>query len=115
MHAPALTYTDIPLTHVHLGHMIAMIGSFALAVDKSGHLCGDVPISHDPSREAGPAQTPQFKKSLTLQYDAFRSGMEKDEAKAFYARLVVVWVLFIMFWMVSHFFPCCSIDNADHR
>ncbi|KAF7348617.1 Tandem pore domain k+ channel [Mycena venus] len=99
--APARPDTDIPLTHARLGRMIAMIGSFALAVDKSSHLCGDVPISDIPSREPGPTPTPQFKKSLTLQYDAFRSGMEKEEAKAFYARLIVVWVLFIMFWMIG--------------
>lgn len=79
-----------------------MIGSFALAVDNSGHLRGDVPSVPKPS-DSGPAATPQFKKSLTLQYDAFRSGMEKEETKAFYARLVVVWVLFIMFWMASAF------------
>ncbi|KAJ7150894.1 hypothetical protein C8R43DRAFT_887165 [Mycena crocata] len=91
---------DVPLTHARFGRMIAMIGSFALAVDNSGHLRGDVPSVPKPS-DCGPAATPQFKKSLTLQYDAFRSGMEKEETKAFYARLVVVWVLFIMFWMAS--------------
>ncbi|KAJ6572157.1 hypothetical protein B0H19DRAFT_1132741 [Mycena capillaripes] len=92
---------NLPLTYARLGRMIAMIGSFALAVDKSSHLRGTAPTPTP--REIGPAPspTPQFKKSLTLQYNAFRAGMEKEEAKAFYARLVVVWVLFIMFWTVG--------------
>ncbi|KAJ6600011.1 hypothetical protein DFH09DRAFT_628154 [Mycena vulgaris] len=93
---------DVPLTYARLGRMIAMIGSFALAVDKSSHLRGDLPRAHPvPIEPPGPTASPQFKKSLTLQYDAFRSGMEKEEAKAFYARLVVVWVLFIMFWAIG--------------
>ncbi|KAJ7484324.1 hypothetical protein FB451DRAFT_81760 [Mycena latifolia] len=92
---------DVPLTHARLGRMIAMIGSFALAVDKSGQLRGDVAPVHPNPTEPGPTATPQFKKSLTLQYDAFRSGMEKEETKAFYARLVVVWVIFILFWAIG--------------
>ncbi|KAJ7676477.1 hypothetical protein B0H17DRAFT_1080152 [Mycena rosella] len=97
---------DVPLTYARLGRMIAMIGSFALAVDKSSHLRGDEPVHPvQPVRpvliEPTQSATPQFKKSLTLQYDAFRAGMEKEENKAFYARLVVVWVLFIMFWTIG--------------
>lgn len=92
---------DVPLTHARLGRMIAMIGSFALAVDRSSHLRGNAPPVDPSPAPTAPAPVPQFKKSLTLQYDAFRSGMEKEEAKAFYARLVVVWVLFILFWAVS--------------
>lgn len=90
---------DLPLTYARLGRMVAMIGSFALAVDKSSALRGIAPAPLP--QEKRPAPTPQFKKSLTLQYDAFRAGMEKEEAKAFYARLVVVWVLFIIFWTAS--------------
>ncbi|KAF8217673.1 hypothetical protein K438DRAFT_1795430 [Mycena galopus ATCC 62051] len=83
---------DVPLTHARLGRMIAMLGSFALAIR-------DVPlIDHTP---APPAPVPEFRKSLTLQYDTLRSGLEKEEAKAFYARLVVVWVLFITFWIIG--------------
>ncbi|KAJ7753828.1 hypothetical protein B0H16DRAFT_1544072 [Mycena metata] len=92
-----------PLTHARLGRMIAMIGSFALAVDKSSHLSGDVrttPIDTSTSDDR-PEPTPQFKKSLTLQYDAFRAGMQKEETKAAYARLVVAWALFILFWMIG--------------
>ncbi|KAJ7249438.1 hypothetical protein C8J57DRAFT_1521927 [Mycena rebaudengoi] len=76
---------DVPLTHARLGRMIAMIGSFALAVDKSGHLSGDIPIVRPAEKS----------------YDAFRSGMEKEETKAFYARLSVVWMVFILFWTVG--------------
>ncbi|KAJ7746481.1 hypothetical protein DFH07DRAFT_832698 [Mycena maculata] len=84
---------DVPLTYARLGRMVAMIGAFALAVDRSSHLRGDVPVVQ-PSRPTGPTAH----KSLTLQYDTFRAGMEKEETKAFYARLVVVWILFITFW-----------------
>ncbi|KAJ7154605.1 hypothetical protein C8R46DRAFT_1117876 [Mycena filopes] len=105
-HGSSQISVDVPLTHARLGRMIAMVGSFALAVDKSSHLSGDV---HPPG-DASPAlndggspssRTDLKKKSLTLQYDAFRAGMEKEENKAAYARLVVVWILFIMFWMVG--------------
>ncbi|KAJ7056198.1 hypothetical protein C8F01DRAFT_993501 [Mycena amicta] len=95
--------TTLPLTHARLGRMIAMIGSFALAVDRSGHLRGDVPNGgqHHDTVSQPAVQLPQFKKSLTLQYETFRSGMAKEEAKAFYARLIVVWVLFLVFWIVG--------------
>ncbi|KAJ7474538.1 hypothetical protein B0H11DRAFT_2035816 [Mycena galericulata] len=94
-HPPAEPDENMPLTYARLGRMIAMIGSFALAVDRSTHLRGErLPVKPPPL-----VSTPQFKKSLTLQYDAFRSGMAKEEAKAFYARLIVVWVIFITFWM----------------
>ncbi|KAF7313871.1 Tandem pore domain k+ channel [Mycena chlorophos] len=89
------TDANFPLTHARLGRMIAMLGTFALAVHRSSHITGDSKVV--------PRNTPvpQFKKSLTLQYETFRSGMEKEEAKAFYARLVVVWVLFLLFWIVG--------------
>jgi potassium channel subfamily K len=116
---------NAPLTHARLGRMIAMIGSFALAVDKSSHLRGDVDPSVNPvpsvlepaAHQSSHTATPQFKKSLTLQYDAFRSSMEKEEAKAFYARLVVVWVLFITFWAVCFFlFPSFVMaDSTRYR
>ncbi|KAJ6608227.1 hypothetical protein B0H10DRAFT_1816320 [Mycena sp. CBHHK59/15] len=95
---------NVPLTYARLGRMIAMLGSFALAVGKSGQLCGDIPIHLKPvplDKNGAVAPTPQFKKSLTLQYDAFRAGMEKEETKAFYARLIVVWVIFIVFWTMG--------------
>ncbi|KAF7338773.1 Tandem pore domain k+ channel [Mycena sanguinolenta] len=85
---------DVPLTHARLGRMIAMLGSFALAVRS------DPVITHHTPRVPNSAPIPQFRKSLTAQYDALRSGVEKEETKAFYARLVVVWALFIMFWTV---------------
>ncbi|KAF7309023.1 Tandem pore domain k+ channel [Mycena kentingensis (nom. inval.)] len=91
--------TELPLTHARLGRMIAMIGSFALAVDKSGHLRGEAPEALP--RQDQPTTSPQFKKSLMLQYETFRSGMDKEEARAFYARLVVVWMLFLVFWIVG--------------
>ncbi|KAJ7636869.1 hypothetical protein FB45DRAFT_907554 [Roridomyces roridus] len=89
----------IPLTHARMGRMIGMIGSFALAVNESHLLHGGVRTSSGFPKP--PPAPPQFKKSLTLQYDAFRASMEKEETKAFYARLIVVWALFITFWVVG--------------
>ncbi|KAJ6469379.1 hypothetical protein C8R45DRAFT_1078707 [Mycena sanguinolenta] len=85
---------DVPLTHARLGRMIAMLGSFALAV-RSGPVVANTP------RVPSSAPIPHFRKSLTVQYDALRSGVEKEETKAFYARLIVVWALFITFWTIG--------------
>ncbi|KAF7291980.1 Tandem pore domain k+ channel [Mycena indigotica] len=87
------TDTTLPLTHARFGRMIAMIGAFALAVDESGHLRGD--------KQTHPNNIRPAKKSLTLQYETFRAGMQKEETRAFYARLVVVWVFFLGFWIVG--------------
>ncbi|KIK54974.1 hypothetical protein GYMLUDRAFT_48173 [Collybiopsis luxurians FD-317 M1] len=115
--------TDVPLTHARLGRMVAMLGGFAFAVDRSGPLRGTVKGSSSPTSAKRPgfpavAGAPQLgsldssrsdnrpfskkvPKSLSQQYDAYRVAMEKEEAKAFYARLVVVWTFFIVFWMLG--------------
>ena len=36
-------------------------------------------------------------------YETFRSNMEREERRAYYARLVVAWTLFIIFWTVNLF------------
>ncbi|KAF5389779.1 hypothetical protein D9757_006017 [Collybiopsis confluens] len=112
--------SDIPLTHARLGRMVAMLGGFALAVNRSATLKGTVKgssslsphrigsttttapytrslVPNPPSSRSVP--TPKVPRSVSQQYDSYRSAMEKEEAKAFYARLVVVWVLFFVFWM----------------
>lgn len=125
---------EIPLTHARLGRMMAMLGGFALAVDKSSALRGGVTNRGglSPRRaEAAPASTllipplltstgssgtasttiplsptsqKRVPKSLSQQYEAYRVAMEKEETKAFYARLVVVWTIFLIFWMVRFSF-----------
>lgn len=90
--------TGMPLTHARLGRMIAMIGQFALAVHSSGRLAGDIPL--EVPRKTKPANNSNSKASLAQQYDSFKEGMEREEQKAFYARLTVAWILFILFWMV---------------
>ncbi|CAK5272536.1 unnamed protein product [Mycena citricolor] len=99
-HVPIQADADVPLTYTRLGHMVAMLGAFALAVNKSSHLCHKAAEAPTGGRPA-PLPTPMFKPSLTSQYDKYRSSMEKEETKAFYARLTVVWALFIMFWIVG--------------
>lgn len=134
---------EVPLTHARLGRMVAMLGGFALAVDRSHTLKGSAPIRGGPSRRpvavaAGatttaatvttatrPTPTPILvpstsarsdssslplsptirkpPKSLSQQFDAYRVAVEKEETKAFYARLIVVWILFVVFWVVCLF------------
>ncbi|KAK7059765.1 tandem pore domain k+ channel [Favolaschia claudopus] len=89
-----------PLTHARLGRMVSMIGSFALAVHKSSHLSGDVD-STIPSAQNNKSVPLKQPNSEMLHYDAFRTGMETEETKAFYGRLAVVWMLFITFWMIG--------------
>ncbi|KAF9067066.1 hypothetical protein BDP27DRAFT_1226488 [Rhodocollybia butyracea] len=100
---------DIPLTHARLGRMIAMLGGYALAVDRSGALKGTTtserkginafPSKIRASNSGSTSHSKKANKSLSQQYDAYRVAMEKEETKAFYARLVVVWTLFVAFWM----------------
>lgn len=105
---------DMPLTHIRMGKMIAMLGKFALSVDKSNWLNGDAQRRRAAGGEAGgPSGLASasatragsgYKKSLTQQYEEVRSGVESEEERAFYARLGVVWILFMIFWMVC--LPC---------
>jgi potassium channel subfamily K len=96
---------SLPLTHARLGRMITMLGSFALAMDRSGRFTGDNPMKAPSAggKDAGgdaDARTPGFKKSLSQEYDEHRGEMESEETKAFYARLTVAWTLFLVFWTV---------------
>jgi hypothetical protein len=88
-----------------MGRMIAMLGSFALALDRSGRAAKENPMK-DPDSEvkcrgtrANPS-TPSYKRPLSEEYDTFRRGLANEEMKAFYARLVVAWAFFIIFWTV---------------
>jgi potassium channel subfamily K, other eukaryote len=119
----------IPLTHARLGMMTAMLGRFALAMhfnSDPGH--GDLrlpgasaiaPPAHDDNEsilhvessptavnESGPSpfgmglERAQSTLSLTDGLESFKSNVEREERRAFYARFVVAWSLFLVFWTV---------------
>ncbi|KAJ4466998.1 hypothetical protein J3R30DRAFT_3579783 [Lentinula aciculospora] len=100
----------IPLTYARLGRMVAMLGGFALAVNKPGALkrsargASSQPTKANPAN-GGPSLTTSSsikeQRSISQQYDAYRIAMEREEVKAFYARLTVVWTLFLVFWLVG--------------
>ncbi|KAL0957982.1 hypothetical protein HGRIS_000159 [Hohenbuehelia grisea] len=92
----------VPLTHVRLGRMIAMLSKFAVAVQGSGHLAGDIPPAEQSNeRDDGKRRRGDDEKSLVEQYEAFKGGIEEEERKAFYARLTVAWSLFIVFYILG--------------
>ena len=95
----AVDNADIPLTHSRLGRMIVMLGSFGLAVNHSQFSkvpkqTRPPPIQVDTSNHTRP------RSSVSVQFDTLRTAMEQEEKRAFYARLCVVWVIFIVFWTV---------------
>jgi potassium channel subfamily K, other eukaryote len=101
---------DVSLTQVRLGMMSAILGRFALSVAWSDRIglpdVGRPPMPRQQhsaeSRDGLRVGLPRKKRSLAEQYEAYKNRVEREEKKAFYARLVVVWVLFLVFWMVSH-------------
>ncbi|KAJ3996122.1 hypothetical protein F5050DRAFT_1761769 [Lentinula boryana] len=101
---------DIPLTHARLGRMVAMLGGFALAINRPGALQGSdnrsssKPIKADTANGGlllKASSSIKEEKTISQQYDAYRHAMEREEVKAFYARLTVVWTLFLVFWLVG--------------
>ncbi|KAJ7596567.1 hypothetical protein C8J56DRAFT_850011 [Mycena floridula] len=117
-HAPPPVYIpdmDMPLTQARMGRMINMVVNFGLAVDRSGWLKGgplpDAPptgtsnFTNITMTTAGTGATrpssPKPKPSLSLEYDTFQTSMQGEERKAFIARLTVVWVIFLTFWMIG--------------
>ncbi|KAJ3772262.1 hypothetical protein FB446DRAFT_689583 [Lentinula raphanica] len=103
---------ELPLTHARLGRMVAMLGGFALAVNRPGALQGSANTSSaqqtvakgDAVKNASPskaASSVKQEKTISQQYEAYRLAMEREEVKAFYARLIVVWTLFLVFWLVG--------------
>jgi potassium channel subfamily K, other eukaryote len=106
------------LTHARMGGMVAMLGRFALAVhDQGGHDWNgltvqesDVP-NHRPKIELEPTMTMTSTGNESVSgilihpsniQESFREGLEKEERRAFVARLVIAWSLFVLFWVVSN-------------
>jgi hypothetical protein len=111
---------SIPLTHARLGRMVSMLSQFALAVHRSGVTPSSQPTpslaSSDINGEddekitqnetyLGTPQTPTivplFRRGLAEEYDTFRKKAKSEEKRAFYSRLFVAWVLFIVFWTIG--------------
>jgi potassium channel subfamily K, other eukaryote len=40
---------------------------------------------------------------LAMSYEDFQHGMEREEHRQFYAKLVFAWIIFLLFWLVSFF------------
>jgi potassium channel subfamily K len=103
------------LTHARLGRMIAMLSHFAFAMHGSSARDAGMVIHHVHDHEddtshhsdhmhaatevAPPGQGPS--KDVAQSYESFRAGMEREERKAFYARLIVACSIFVLFWVVS--------------
>ncbi|KAJ7590585.1 hypothetical protein C8J56DRAFT_537402 [Mycena floridula] len=102
---------EMPLTQARLGRVIGMLVSFAFAVQGSGSpkspdmAVGSIGMTPTLARATTLTSTrsrsPTLEVSLSQQYDTFSTSMEKEENKAFYARLTVVIILFITFWMTG--------------
>lgn len=106
---------ELPLTHARMGKMIAILARFALLTFDGARQEDEPSSPQTPSvrrnqlarldtfqrQDSKDNEKPKYKKSLADQYDAFHSLMEREEKKALNARLVVVWLLFLTFWLVS--------------
>ncbi|KAJ7596570.1 hypothetical protein C8J56DRAFT_290790 [Mycena floridula] len=113
---------EMPLTQARLGRMISVVVNLALAVQGAGWAKSpgladgftSASIGMTPTLTRGTTLTrattltgtsrpssPTPNVSLSQQYDTFRTSLEKEEKKAFYARLTVVWILFFTFWMLG--------------
>jgi potassium channel subfamily K len=107
----------LTLTHARLGRMVAMLGRFALAVNGNGapeHGVSLLPRvdldranflreEQDDDAASVVAPTPEClegKTSLSDGYESFKHSVKREEKKAFYARFLVAWSLFLVFWLV---------------
>jgi potassium channel subfamily K, other eukaryote len=102
------------LTQARMGGMVAMLGRFALAVQAHGGEDGngfhihedDVSEHHHHGVELEPTMTMMTAGNEsghgtpTQNLESFRKGVEKEERRAFMARFVVAWTLFVVFWVV---------------
>ncbi|KAF9529080.1 hypothetical protein CPB83DRAFT_853192 [Crepidotus variabilis] len=114
---------SLPLTHFRMGAMLSLLGNFAVAVTHSSHemaphhppLDGvrldahvpdeethdDVLNHHHELQSAITTHGVPFARSLTIQEDEISmvERLEGDEQNAFYTRLTIALVLFVVFWM----------------
>ncbi|KAF5383291.1 hypothetical protein D9615_005020 [Tricholomella constricta] len=101
--------TRMPLTHARMGRMIVMLGNFALAVDQSsfvkvpkpGELAAAAKRKRERESAASEIDDGHRQRSVAEQYEVLRASMESEERRAFYVRLMVVWAVFFLFWMVG--------------
>jgi potassium channel subfamily K, other eukaryote len=93
----------LPLTHARIGRMAVMLGTFAFAVTERSFTrvaeAAKVPPKETDSDDQSSIDGP-YNWSIAEQYESMRAGMEVEEKRAFAARLFIVWVFFIAFWMV---------------
>ncbi|KIY45073.1 voltage-gated potassium channel, partial [Fistulina hepatica ATCC 64428] len=96
--ASSVRIEEIPLTHVRMGKMIQILGNFALAVDRSGYLTGNMGkrsgYGHASDDEDSETNT-------TEQVDEYSATVDLEERKEFYARLTVALGFFFLFWVIG--------------
>jgi hypothetical protein len=107
--------------------MIAMLGQFALTMHRNGapeHNILLLPcvnldranfLREEQDCEAAsiatpPPGCPKSKMGVSEGYHSFKRNVKKEEKKAFFARLVAAWSLFLVFWLACALFsdwsPC---------
>ncbi|KAK7439790.1 Potassium channel [Stygiomarasmius scandens] len=111
----AIDPDEVPLTHARLGRMVGVLGSFGIAFSMGrGKEVKCDPSSINTNVNTGAIGGPNsvgphsnHAGDFDFNYDAayrqkkLKEEAEEEERKAFIARLVVVWTLFLVFWMVG--------------
>jgi potassium channel subfamily K len=110
------------LTYARMGKMISMLGRLALSVHASAAPDGTMPKDDNLSIQPCDTIPPPTVTAVTgasgngevstQNYGSFRKGMEKEERRAFMARLIVALSLFVLFWVVSLCFSSLRDTNG---
>ncbi|KAF8067790.1 hypothetical protein FPV67DRAFT_1493564 [Lyophyllum atratum] len=90
----------IPPTHARLGHMIVMLGNFALAMNQSSFEKVPKPGERH-VRRGHKAARHKPQRTAAQQYQELRASVEQEEKWAFYVRLTLVLLVFFAFWTIG--------------
>lgn len=93
--------TNVPLTHLRLGTMAAILTKLGFSVYESG----GSPLPNGPHAQdtGGPEFAQESSASLqTNSSQDYRTDVADTEKKAYYARSSLSWGWFLIFWMVSN-------------
>jgi hypothetical protein len=92
---PRLGTLRMPSTYNNIGRMISMLGYFALATSRRVPESDDTTIRVDADERGTPEIHQEDEDDYTF--------VAKGEQKAFWAKLIVAWSIFTIFWMVGYF------------
>lgn len=107
------------LTHVRIAGMVSFLATFAVVVtheafkeDPATENYSETIHEGSKTMENGVPLTRSMTMTMTLQDDHMHlsNSLEIEERNAFYARLGVAWILFVIFWMV---FTHCRYTPAN--